>query len=60
MLGLEYLWDGRSFRKFSKKHIRTKHAEKSRVDLWGQPLILKAAEADCQGLEGLPTEGSDQ
>lgn len=30
--------------------MRTKHAKKYRVDLEGQSLILKAAEADCRGL----------
>jgi len=30
--------------------VRTKHAEKSRVDLWGQLLILKVVETNYRGL----------
>ena len=33
-----------------KPCVRTKHAEKSRIGLWGQSMILKVFEADCRGL----------
>ena len=36
---------------FSKSvWVRTKHAKKSHVGLWGQLLILKIVKANCQGL----------
>ena len=52
MLDFEQLWDGWPSRSFLKSmRVRTKHAKKSRVGLWGQSLILEVTKAYYRGLK---------
>jgi hypothetical protein len=44
ILDLDLFWDGRSYERFLKNvRVKTKHAEKTRVDLWGQSTMLKTS-----------------